>query len=478
LLHCEKRQKNVEFAIIFGVSETSYHTSQGNATYSVSSYLTALRRMIQQKIPQVWVRGTLSQVQTRGQVTYMTLAETPREGVRPTAVLQLVLWDSDRRRMERSLAESGFHFQEDLQVCVQVEADFYIPMGKFQGVVRNVDPAYTLGELALRRQRLLQQLAKEGLLKRNSSLTLSEVPLRIGLITAAGSAAHNDFLSILNDSPWNFDVCTVPARMQGKETVKTVNAALDSLMGFKPDVVCIVRGGGGNQDLIWFDEEAICRKVALYPVPVLTGIGHQIDASLTDEVAWANKITPTECAVFLARRVEESWSRLFDHGQKVGRKVTRTLEQQQVFLQHCARQIAWKVPGRLALEKQRLERNYTGLLRGPAKLQGRESQRFRAIEKQFHLQCRSALRQENEYIQQVQGQIGSLALAAIQREKDILPLKGRLLRSFDPTTPLKRGYSISRDLSGKIIRKPGDAPPGDRILVQLAQGEIQAKVYE
>lgn len=468
----------MEFAIIFKVSETPYHTSQGDATYSVSSYLTALRRMIQQKIPQVWVRGTLTQVQSRGQVTYMTLAETPREGVRPSAVLQLVLWESDRRRIEKSQAESGFHFQEDLQVCVQVEADFYIPMGKFQGVVRNVDPAYTLGELALRRQRLLQKLAKEGLLQRNSSLTLSDVPLRIGLVTAAGSAAHNDFLSILQDSPWNFDVHTVPARMQGKETVKTVISALDTLIGFKPDAVCIVRGGGGSQDLIWFDEEAICRKVALYPVPVLTGIGHQIDASLTDEVAWANKITPTECAVFLVRRVEESWARLFNLGHKVSLKVTRTLEQQQVFLHHCARQIAWKVPGRLTAENQRLERNRTGLVRGPAKLQGRESQRFQAVEKQFHLQCRSALRQENEYIQQIQGQLANLALTVIQREKDVLPLKGRLLRSFDPTAPLRRGYSISRNRSGKIIRNPGDAPPGESILVQLAQGEIQAQVYE
>lgn len=137
----------------------------------------------------------------------------------------------------------------------------------------------------------------------NRELPLPLLPLGIGLITSETSAAYNDFVSTIKASGYAFKITTISAKMQGQNTENDIIEALGKLREMDDlDVVCIIRGGGAKTDLVFFDSYALCRAAALFPLPVITGIGHEIDESLLDKVAHTHSITPTDCANFFDRQ--------------------------------------------------------------------------------------------------------------------------------------------------------------------------------
>ena len=166
-----------------------------------------------------------------------------------------------------------------------------------------IDPRYTLGELALQRDELVRRLVAEGLYDAQSRRSLPAVPLRVGLVTSVGSAAWHDVTEELAGSGFGFQVAACDSRVQGEWAAEMVAAAVRTL-GRRPlDVVLVVRGGGARADLATFDSEAVARAIASCPVPVVTGLGHEVDRSVADEVACLALKTPTACAAELVDRV-------------------------------------------------------------------------------------------------------------------------------------------------------------------------------
>jgi exodeoxyribonuclease VII large subunit len=166
-----------------------------------------------------------------------------------------------------------------------------------------IDTAYTLGRLAEARERLVAALDADGLLTRQSRLELAPVPLRVGLITSATSAAAADFLHTLEAGGQAWRVTLIDTRVQGTDADRSVGRGLSTAVGARVDVVCLVRGGGSRTDLATFDREPLARSIAGCAVPVLTGIGHETDATVADLVAHRSFKTPTACASFLVDRV-------------------------------------------------------------------------------------------------------------------------------------------------------------------------------
>ena len=281
-------------------------------SFSVKKFLTSIKNKLEDT-PNVWVHGVITQMTEKGNMVYMSIADFNEGDVKPEATLALSCY-AGRFAIIKAKAETcptPFKIKEQLKVCFLVKADVYIPFGKLQGSVLDIDPVYTLGELAVTRAAILKRLALEGLLEKNKSLELADVPLRVGLITGEKTAAYKDFTTRLAASPFKFCVNTAYARMQGNETEASVILAMEKLLSDKElDVICIVRGGGSKTDLNYFDSEALCRTVANSPIPVFTGIGHEIDKSLLDEVAYQSCITPTDCAKRLVERVQDSWVKM------------------------------------------------------------------------------------------------------------------------------------------------------------------------
>ncbi|HJM35257.1 MAG TPA: exodeoxyribonuclease VII large subunit, partial [Acidimicrobiales bacterium] len=225
-----------------------------------------------------WVEGQISNFKTsRPGHCYFDLVEPNDEpGQPPAAVLNVALWQSKRNQVEKVLAESGnLTLSNDLQVRVLVGLNFYPPSGRLNLIMDQIDPSFTLGQLAIEREKLLQQLLVEGLLEKNSSLPLTFPPLRIGLVTSVGSAAHADFITEISNSNFGFTVLEYDARVQGESAVAEIISGLEVLSSHKPDVIALIRGGGSSADLSIFDSEAIARTIAGLNCPVFTGIGHE-----------------------------------------------------------------------------------------------------------------------------------------------------------------------------------------------------------
>ncbi|MCL2101373.1 MAG: exodeoxyribonuclease VII large subunit [Fibromonadales bacterium] len=399
-------------------------------SYSLSNYLISVQRLVKNRIPQVWVYGTVASLQEKGKMVYITLVEYEEDSVLPKATLGITMFAPQYAVLSRRLSELPVPFQiaKDMKIKVLLEADFYIPYGKFQCKILEIDPAFTLGEIAITRAKIWERLVKENLHRLNGELSMPLLPLSVGLITSESSAAHSDFIATINASGYAFKITTVPAKMQGQNTENDIIEALGKLREYKDlDVVCIIRGGGSKTDLVFFDSYALCKAAAFFPLPVLTGIGHEIDESLLDKVAHTHLITPTDCAKFLIARIDSAWQRLqtlsfeFENLMQIFIREHDKMSYRILLLSNMCGNIFTK-------EKENLSRNALGLKRGIPKIMDFQEQALNLLEEKT--------------------------------------------KAANPEIQLKRGYTITKNASGKILRSAEEAKKNSILRTVFADGEL------
>ena len=421
-------------------------------TFAVSKYLSAVKKLITSQIPPIWVNGVITQITERGRMVYLSIAEFPENDVKPVAKLDLYMFAGEYAQMLSLLRElpTPFVLKEQLKVNLFVEADFYIGSGKFQCHVKNIDPNFTIGELAKTKQAILQRLEKEGLLNRNKTLPFAKLPFKVGLITGETTAAFKDFTTTLANSGFAFEVIPSYAKMQGNETESTVLAALAELSKIPDlDVVCIVRGGGSKTDLNYFDSEALCRAIALFPVPVLTGIGHQIDESLVDKVSFRSCITPTDSAKFLVSRAEEAKRSLQEILLQIAAASQQKLSRSKDRLHRTETRISILFGKRLATERQKLSAIIRDIARAPERTLERE---------------REKLRRDVEGLK-----FGVQKIIALQKAK--FELVEAKVQSNDPKRILARGYTYTTGKNG-LVKSAASVQSGEELLRHFADGNV------
>lgn len=378
-----------------------------------------------------WVEGQITNLRTpRSGHTYLDLVEPSDEpGRPPVAAFSVVLWKQTRVGIDRTLAEAGdLALDDDLHVRIRASIDFYPPHGRLQLKMTGVDPGFTLGLMAAQRERLLLALATEGLLGRNASLALPEPALRIGLVTSIGSAAHADFCTELERSGIAFDLIERDTRVQGDGAAIDIAEGLRIVATYGPDVIALVRGGGSAVDLSVFDAEVVARTIAGLAVPVLTGIGHEIDHSIADEVAHTSYKTPTACAAALVSAARAFADRI---------SALRT-----AIADHAHRAIDMA-------DRQRTD------------LAGRTIRAANAV-----------LRHHTDLLAAEQSRLLHTASALPQRHRERLDALGGRLRALDPAMVLARGWSITRLSDGTLVRSPRDVSDGDTLVTALADGTV------
>ncbi len=281
-----------------------------SATYSVSELAAEIGAVLADSFPPLWVVGEVQRVRPsqRGHLYFELIEKGQGESI--LAKLDAVLWRSDHERVRSVLAAQGLAIVEGVEIRLRASVDFYGPAGRLQLVVREVDPLFFLGQLERRRRELLAELASAGLLERNRELPLPELPLTVGLVTSEGSAAYHDFLTTLAESGYGFRVLFVHSAVQGKGAEQELVSALELAGSLPLDCLVLVRGGGSRSDLAVFDSREVARAVALCPVPVVTGLGHEIDQAIADRVAHTAVKTPTKAAELLVARVAEAEAEL------------------------------------------------------------------------------------------------------------------------------------------------------------------------
>lgn len=425
-------------------------------SYTVTQYMTSLKRKVEET-PAVWVRGVITQITQKPNIIYLTIADFEEGNVKPISVISLSCFAGRFAAIQAKIASCSkpFELRDQLKVSFLIKAEIYVPYGKLQAQILDIDPVYTIGELAMTRMEILRKLEAEGLINKNKSLELAPAPMRIGLITGEGTAAYKDFTTKLSESPFAFKVMTIYAKMQGAETEATVLAALEKLSKVDAlDVVCIVRGGGSKTDLNFFDSEALCRAVANFPVPVFTGIGHEIDKSLLDEVAYQSCITPTDTAKRLIDRVAESWNRMQVTAQEIAAGAKDTLVHANQALANFGTTLQQKVTSRIQGEKTKLVVCGSNLKRDLSYIVRNENARLDRNIEGLH-----------------QGTRKILDLA-----KSKFSLIETKVKAADPATVLAKGYSLTLDANGKFVRNASQLKSGDKLTTRLRDGEVTSVV--
>ena len=383
----------------------------------------------------LWVEGEISSLKRHegsGHV-YFQLVEAGATG-QPDATVSVALYAADRRTVNMMLKRAGWAIRmaDGVHIRIRGSLDYYPPQGRLQLRMSAIDPAFTLGKLVAERDRIMALLAAEGLLDRNRSLPYPQVPSRIGLVTSEGSAAESDFLDELARSHLAWHVQIAATRVQGAGAEVEIVRAIEQLATSGVEVIALVRGGGARTDLMVFDHELIARAIAAAPVPVTTGIGHEIDRSIADAVAAVAHKTPTACAAALVeqaqaglRRAESAWDRIAERATAATEHATRRLDDQRHRVVLRSRAVVTLSATSLEHRTHRLHRS---------RLQG------------------------------------------VDRADQHLTNLATRVTALDPGRALARGWSITRTADGAVVRDPAALAPGDALVTTVAAGVIHSTV--
>ena len=343
---------------------------------------------------------------------------------------------SHRQRVNAILRKTNAARMADgIEIRIRGQVTYYPRQGRVQLIMSLIDPAYTLGQLEAAKTALMAELASEGLVEAKQmlwSVPFPPLPLRVGLVTSSGSAAEADFLKELQDSSYPFEVTLFDSRVQGEEAVGELVAAIDAATEYEIDVIAIVRGGGARTDLAAFDHGDVARAIAASPKPVVVGVGHEIDRSVVDQVAADAAKTPTACAAGLVARMMAFDRRVERCRQRIG-QVSHTLVRAQ---QHQVQSAGVRL-NRLSTQ---------------------------------------AIARQSTVLELAQRRLASGAERRLERESHRLATATIRVDALDPRVALARGWSITHDGSGRLVRSAADLPTGTTLITTVADGTVASTV--
>lgn len=404
--------------------------------YTLRQLNLLVRDAVEMQLPdEYWVEAELSECRERGGHCYMELIEKDATTNTPVARASAKCWRQTWQMVlpyfERT---TGQPLRAGLKVLLRVYAQFHEAYG-FSWIVTDIDPIYTLGDMARKRQEIIRQLKEAGVFDLQRELSIPLFAKRIAVISAAGAAGYGDFRHQLedNDYGFRFTITLFPAIMQGEQVELSVIHALNQIYEriHDFDVVCILRGGGATADLSGFDTLALAENVAQFPLPIITGIGHERDESILDMVANTRVKTPTAAATLLIDNLYRVLNRIEQAEGALAHYVNERLRSQQQRIS----QLATLIPT-LALHT---------ISEGRHRIEMLASRPPIAIERR------------------------------LMEQKHRLERISLQLQGFDPQLLLSRGYSITLK-DGRAVRDPKQLKPGDELETRVEKGTFRTTV--
>lgn len=429
--------------------------SSADAAFTVAEFYDRVKTALRAEFPaEVWVTGEIRKVTVKGGNRYLELADHDAPQGRGRAALDVACWARDWPLIGAELQSVGLELTEGLVVRIRGRVGVWEAAAKLRFSMTDLDVAALLGGIAAARRKLLLALEGEGLLEANRRLGVPLVPMRLGLVTSAGSEAYRDFTGQLERSAYAFDVRLEACLVQGTEAPQQIAAAIGRLQDFRPDVIVLVRGGGARGDLAAFDSELVARAIATSRHPVWTGIGHTGDRSVADEVCQRALITPTGC------------------GEAVVAAVTAYLEG----VEGAAQAIAGR--GRAVLDRAgtRVDERRGRLARAARhELDQASASLLLARGRGVHAAVMGLERNRGTVDRQVQ-EVARISRHVLQTEEQRLGQLRAVLAAFDPKRQLARGWSLTKTPDGRVLRSVAELAPADKIVTVLADGNVASTV--
>lgn len=363
-------------------------------------------------------------------------------------VWQQVKYDF-QRQTGRSLATG-------LKILAEVSVQFHEVYG-YSLTIHDIDATYTLGEQHKKRQHILQQLEEDGVLTLNQELVLPSLVQRIAVISAEGAAGYGDFMHQLEESGYGFQTQLFSATMQGTKVAESVIAALDTIATeFSSwDVVVIIRGGGATSDLDGFEDCELAANVAQFPLPIITGIGHERDDTVIDFVAHTRCKTPTAVAAFLIETMQDVHAGLNRLEERLSQAAEELLTSRK-------------------MHYERLAHRYSS---AAVNFVNRQQVVHHRLSQRIAQDVQEQLFAQNHSLQALATRLHSTTTQVLERNQHKLSLFAKTLHWADPQRTLAMGYSITYTADGKVA-KVQELLPGTPIRTVTADGEVWSSVTE
>ena len=400
-----------------------------------------------------WVEAELSEVhEVRGHC-YMELIQKELFSNTPVAKASAKCWKNKWTLLREKFAKGTREgLKPGMKVLLKVYADFHEAYG-FAWIVTDINPEFTMGNMARKRQEIIDTLKREGVFELQKELVLPQFAQRIAVISSENAAGYGDFCHQLADNPQQLKFYTrlFPAVMQGEGVEESVIGALNSINENieKFDAVVIIRGGGATSDLSGFDTLRLAENVANFPIPIITGIGHDRDESIVDMVAHTKVKTPTAAAALLIDHLNHILERLLDAQAELIAAVRHRSELEQARLVRMSE----KIPVLFSLVKTRQEQ--------------RIERHLANITAAFN----DKLSREHHRLSLIENQLSPTLLQQMTKENYRLQLLQQRLEALNPQRLLQRGYSITL-CKGKVVKDVRQLKAGDEIETKLANGKI------
>ena len=404
-----------------------------------------------------WVVAELSEVRPSSSGhCYLEFVQKNEDGVGYKAKARGTVWRNVCSRLaSRFEKETGQRLVAGMKVMASVEIEFHEVYGYSLNVV-DIDPSYTLGDMARRRREILEQLRADGVADLNRELQLPSLVERIAVVSSGTAAGYGDFCNQLENSPYRFSVKLFPALMQGEGVEESVVSALDAIASDSEgwDVVVVIRGGGAVSDLACFDSYLLATNIAQLPIPVLTGIGHERDDTVTDYVANRKFKTPTAVAAFLIETRREEVERI----------------------EQFATRLSAAAAAAVGLRRSSLDRLALRISVAASAYVTRQRTHLSACASRLATSVASRISTERLVLASRQSCIAAAVSRRFLTESHRLDMASKGLSLAGPQRLLRMGYSITIGSDGKAVTDASRLKPGEKITTRLWHGEISSEV--
>ncbi|MFN2395014.1 MAG: exodeoxyribonuclease VII large subunit [Bacteroidales bacterium] len=448
--------------------------------YTLSDLGKSLRSVIERAYSSTyWIKAEIAKLNyyPRSGHCYPELVE--KTGNLVLAQMRAMIWAADYSRINKQFLDvTGDSLKEGMSILFRASVNYH-PVYGFSLHIHEIEPAFTLGEMALEKTATITRLKKEGIFHKNKELVLPLLPKRVAVISVETSKGYHDFLNIIKSKNeqyhiWHF---LFPSVLQGEKAVEGIISQLRIIkkLTSRFDIVALIRGGGGDIGLSCYDDYKLAAEVADFPLPVITGIGHSTNETVAEMVSWSNKITPTDVAYFIfekfidfenridncARSVKSDGAAFVNREQKklgflsagLVQSANHLTNRHNVFINSAAGLLVQETKNLLTTGKQKVNNLSMQVLATPKQIMFKEICDMDNRIFCFKAAVKTKLVNESNHIA-------------------VLENKTRLL---DPQNILKRGYSITR-VGDKVIRDASELKKGDIIKTRFYKGEITSEV--
>ncbi len=427
----------------------------------------------------VWLVAEIAKVSAHGSGhTYLDLVE--RRGSDTLAQARATIWKYSGGILKEYIRVTGQSLKSGMQVLMLVCVQFS-PVYGLSLNVQQIDAGYTLGEMSRRRQETIERLEEEGLLHKNRQLLLCLVPQRIAVITSPSAAGWEDLRSRLDNNPfgYKFHITLFPSLVQGDGAEHSLLAALREARGRSDqfDAILIIRGGGSVVDLSCFDSYPIASAVAGFPLPVLTGIGHERDTSVTDIVAFHRADTPTAAAEFLIDKLVQFDAALEEQAMELSRLASRLLVDRKLELMEVTARFRDAGQRQIARAAEVFDRSARRVSTAVRTHVNSQLQVVTELATRMELRAHDQVRREKARIEESRGRIGKAALLRVECGNAEVATIARTVTAHSPNAVLRRGFSITRS-EGMAITSARGLPAGAVLETTLNDGTVTSRVEE